>query len=88
VFYFRFCSSDKILIKSNLERKEFFIFKSDILFIYISNVLFPGFPSGNPLSHPSSPCFHEGAPFPTLTALAFPYTGESRLHRTKGLFSY
>jgi hypothetical protein len=34
----------------------------DILFIYISNViLFPGFPSGNPLSHPPFPCFYEGA---------------------------
>jgi hypothetical protein len=32
----------------------------DIFFIYISNVTpFPGFPSGNLLSHP---CFYEGVP--------------------------
>ena len=37
-------------------------FLLDILFIYISIVIpFPGFPSRNPLSHPSSPCFYEGA---------------------------
>ena len=53
-------------------------FLLDILFIYISNVIpFPSFPSGNPLSHPLSPCFYEGAHLPTLshlTALALPYT--------------
>jgi hypothetical protein len=38
----------------------------DILFIYISNAIpFPSFPSGNSLSHPSSPGFYEGAPSPT-----------------------
>lgn len=46
---------------------HFFIFLLlDIFLIYISNViLFPGFPSGSPLSHPSSPCFYEGAPLAT-----------------------
>jgi hypothetical protein len=38
-------------------QKSFFKFLLDILFIYISNVIFfPGFPSENPLSHPHSPC--------------------------------
>jgi hypothetical protein len=35
------------------------------------------------------PCFYEGAPTHScLTALAFPYTGESRLHWTKGVPPY
>ena len=34
----------------------------DIFFLYISNVNpFPGLPSGNPLSYPPFPCFHESA---------------------------
>jgi hypothetical protein len=44
----------------------------------------------NLLSYPLSPCFSEGAPLPThscLPTLAFPYTGASSLHRTKGLSS-
>lgn len=51
---------------------------------------FPLCKPSNPLTHPSSPCFYEGAPLPTpsllpnshLIALAFPYAGASR---TKGL---
>ena len=43
-----------------------FLKKLDIVFICISSViLFPGFPSENPLSHTSLPCFYEGAPPPT-----------------------
>jgi hypothetical protein len=41
------------------------LFLLDTLFIYISNgIPFPGFPSRNLLSHPSSPCFYEGMPYP------------------------
>jgi hypothetical protein len=47
-----------------------FLFLLDILFIYISNVIpFSGFPSGNLLSHPSSPGFYEGAPPPIYPLL-------------------
>jgi hypothetical protein len=47
-----------------------FVFSSPfllaILFIYISSALpLSGFPSGNPLLHPVSPFFYEGAPQPT-----------------------
>ena len=50
-------------------------FLLDILFIYISNVIpFPGLPSRNPLAHPSSPCFYEGAPKHTYPLLP-PYPG-------------
>jgi hypothetical protein len=66
----------------------FFSFlKWGILFIYISNVILsPSFPSRNPLSHPSSPCFCEGAHPPAhLPALAFPYSGAWSLPRTNGL---
>ena len=49
-------------------------------------------PLANPLSHPHLYCFYEDAPDPPtntqLTALAFLYTGESSLHRTKGLPSH
>ena len=39
-----------------------FFFYWIIFFIYISNVFpFPGFPFGNPLSHPPSPCLYESA---------------------------
>ena len=59
--------------------------------MYISNVFhLPGFSSTNLLSHPPA-CFYKGAHPPThssLTALAFPYTGASSLHRTKGLSSH
>jgi hypothetical protein len=59
---------------------------------YISNVNpFTGFPSRNPLIPSLSPCFYEGAHPAThshLTALAFPYTGASSLHETKGLPSH
>jgi hypothetical protein len=49
----------------------FLIFKLDILFVYISNVIpFPGFPSANPLFHPPLPCFYEGAPPPTHLLLS------------------
>ena len=54
-------------------------FKLDILFNYISNVIsFPCFSFGNPLSHPPSSCFYEGAPQPTYT-LPTPHPG-IRLH--------
>jgi hypothetical protein len=47
---------------------------------------------GNPLSHPSSPCFYEGVPHPPtlscLPTLTFPYTGSSSFYRSKGLFSH
>jgi len=43
-------------------------FKLDILLIYISNITpFPGFYSRNPLFHPPSLCFYEGAPPHPLT---------------------
>jgi hypothetical protein len=42
----------------------------------------------SPIPSPSH-CFYEGVPPPTthscLSVLAFPYTGASSLHRTKGL---
>ena len=48
--------------------------------------------SVSPLQIPiPSTCFYEGVLPPThshLTALAFPYTGASNLHRTKGLSSH
>jgi hypothetical protein len=52
---------------------------------------FPVFPlqTSYPLPLPS-PCFFEGAPPPThscLSSIAFPYTGASSLHKTKGLSS-
>jgi hypothetical protein len=63
-----------------------FYFLLDIFLIYISNVIpFPGFPTPNPYPFPFSPA-HQ----PThsqLPALAFPYTGASNLHRTKGFSS-
>jgi hypothetical protein len=53
---------------------------------------FSGFPSGTLLSNPSPTCFYKGAPLPPthshLTTLAFPYTGEYCLHKTKGVSSY
>lgn len=49
---------------------SFSCFLLDILFIYISNAIcFPSFPSENPLSHPTSSCFYEGAPSPTYPLL-------------------
>jgi len=45
----------------------FFIFSFIWFFKFTCQMLtpFPGFSSKNPLSHPSSPCFYEGAPSPT-----------------------
>jgi len=49
----------------------------------------------SPASHP--PCFYEDAPTPNkplqpthyhVNIMAFPYTGEMRIHRTKGFSSY
>jgi hypothetical protein len=71
-----------------------FLFLLDIFFIYISNVIpFPGFPSENPLSHlPPHIAFMRVLRHPPthshLTALKFPYTGTSNLHRTKCLSSH
>jgi hypothetical protein len=59
----------------------------DIYFIYISNViLFPGFLSKNPYPLPSTPA-HQPTDSHFL-ALAFPYTGAERLHRSKGFSSH
>jgi hypothetical protein len=70
-----------------------FFFLMDILFIYISNViLLPSFPSANSLSHsPLNSAFMRVLPYLThscLTTQAFPITGASSLHRTKGLPSH
>ena len=69
-----------------------FFFKLAILFIYISNVIvFPGFSSRNPLSHPLTASMRVLLNPPThshITALAFSYTGASSLPRTKDLSSY
>jgi hypothetical protein len=59
----------------------------DILWIYISNVIpFPTFPLETPYTIP--PTSVRMLPLPPthsqFRALAFPYTGTSRLHRTKG----
>jgi hypothetical protein len=35
------------------------------ILIYLHFKPFPRFPSGNPLSHPPTPCFYEGDPLPT-----------------------
>jgi hypothetical protein len=41
-------------MKQRQRMNNFFYSLLDILFVYISNVIsFPGFPSANPLSHPS-----------------------------------
>jgi hypothetical protein len=60
--------------KQVLQRTEesgfYFIFLFYNFFICISNVIpFPSFPSENPLSHPSSPCFYDGASPPTQPLL-------------------
>jgi hypothetical protein len=64
------------------------LFLLNIFFIYISNVIpFPITPSKLPIPSP----LYEGAPpfiHSHLPALAFPYTGASSLHRTKGLSSH
>jgi hypothetical protein len=70
-----------------------FIFLLDIFFIYISNVSpFPVSPLEIPYSIPSLPAsmrvFSYLSTHLCLTALAFPYTGASSLHRTKGLSSH
>jgi hypothetical protein len=55
--------------------------------IYISNIIpFPGFPSESP--HPLSPHPAHQSTHSHFLALAFPYTGASSLHRTKGLSSH
>jgi hypothetical protein len=75
----------------------FWKFLLDIFFIYISNVIpFPGFPSEIPLRKlpiPSSPASMMVLPQPTTHSLlplhpGIPLTGESSLHRTKGLSSH
>jgi hypothetical protein len=73
----------------------FFFLLLDIFFIYISNVIpFPCSPSGNTLSHPTSPCFCKGTPpsihplLPPPPSHGIPYTGASSFQRTKGLSSH
>ena len=71
-----------------------FFFQLDILFIYISNIIFfPGLPlTPQKLPIPSSlPLLLGGVHPPTCSCLpetAFPYTGSLSLHRTKGLSSH
>ena len=52
----------------------------------------PPTPSKNLIYHQAFPCFYEGIPQPFIHShiptFAFPYTGESGLPRTKGLFSH
>ena len=60
---------------------------------YISNViLFPGLPSGTPLSHSPSPASMRVLLYPPthscLPALAFLYTGALNPHRIKGRSSH
>jgi hypothetical protein len=62
-------------------------------FLYISNVIpFSSLPSRNPLSHPPPPAsirvLSHPPTHPHLLTQAFPYTGASRLHRTKSLSSH
>jgi hypothetical protein len=71
---------------------SFIYFLLDIFFIYISNdILFPGFPLETPYPIPT-PASITVFPYPLthshLFTLAFPYTGASSLHRTKGLSSH
>jgi hypothetical protein len=78
---------DKRYFKSDFVYCIFYVFTFQMLYPFLVSLLEP------PLSHSPFSWFYEGAPPPThphshLTALAFPYTGESSLHRTKGLSSY
>lgn len=56
------------------------------MYLHFTCYLFPPIPS------PHSLCFYEDVPIPThpshLNALAFRYTGETSLHRTKGFSLY
>jgi hypothetical protein len=45
--------------------KNLFIYLFIIGYFMYLHFKFPSFLYGNPLSHPSSPCFYEGAPTPT-----------------------
>jgi hypothetical protein len=53
-------------------------------------ILFPGFPSRNPLSHPPSPCLYEGAPKPIHAPLTsspgIPLHWGIKLPQDQGLF--
>jgi hypothetical protein len=63
-------------------------FLLDILFIYISNVIpFPSFSSWNSLPILPPPASVRVLTHSHFPALAFPYNGASKLHRTKGLSS-
>ena len=68
------------------------LFLLDIFFICISNVIpFSGFLSPKPPIPSHFPASMKAFPHPLtlcLSALAFPYTGTSSLHRTKGLSSH
>jgi hypothetical protein len=69
-----------------------FIFLLDVLFMYISNIIyFPSFLSGKPLPLPPPPASMRVLSHPLthshLTALAFSYTGVSSLQSTKGHYS-
>jgi len=41
------------------------LFFNWIFYLFTFQMLFPSFPSSQPLSHPPLPCFYEGAPPPT-----------------------
>jgi hypothetical protein len=88
-FFSRVCTGISILMIP-VGVSQLLLFFLDILFIYTLNVIpIPGFHKP-PIPFPS-PCFYESFHPPTysyLDALAFPYTGESSLHRTKGLSSH
>jgi hypothetical protein len=70
----------------------YFYFLLDILFIYIIIYFLSWLPPKILLYHSPSPCFYEVVSLTTyslrFTAPAFPYTGESCLHRTKSISSF
>jgi hypothetical protein len=70
-----------------LAKMHFFLmFFGYFIYLYFINYPPSWFPLCNLPPHPPSPCFCEGAHLLTLSyliALAFPYTGTSRLQKTK-----
>jgi hypothetical protein len=79
-------------VSLNIKTKYFKGIFIDIFFIYISNVIpFPDPPPQEthypiPLSLASMKVYPHPPTHSCLPAFEFPYTGKSRLHRTKGLF--